>query len=393
MIGAWLLVGCSIALQAGVAADDDLKLDVRRLVRQLDSPLLADRETAEAALLELGPDVLELLPPTSDRTPAEVRLRVERVRRTLQQQAAQTAADASLVTFDSDGWPLSKVLAALSDQSGNAIVDFRRRFGHAVDDPAITVRFDKTPFWKALDEVLDQAGMTVYPYGPERAIHLVARAEGQGLRSAQAWYSGPFRFEPLRVVAQRDLRAADGDWLRVLVEVAWEPKLRPIVMTQPMAKLEVVDSGGETLPLLLDASAVQEIAARDDAIAVELQVPLQLPPRDVDRIGAVRGTLGAMLPGKVETFRFDKLLTAKDVQVRHAGARVTLGQVRRYRDLWQVLVRVRFDEAGEALQSHRGWIFRNEAYLEDADGNKIRHDVFETVAQSRSEERRVGKEC
>ena len=40
--------------------------EVRRLVRQLDAPQLAQREAAEAELLGRGPAVLDLLPPAGD---------------------------------------------------------------------------------------------------------------------------------------------------------------------------------------------------------------------------------------------------------------------------------------------------------------------------------------
>ena len=39
---------------------------VRRLVVQLDADQLARREAAERALIALGPDILEMLPPSSE---------------------------------------------------------------------------------------------------------------------------------------------------------------------------------------------------------------------------------------------------------------------------------------------------------------------------------------
>ena len=46
---------------------------------------------------------------------------------------------------------------------------------------------------------------------------------------------------------------------------------------------------------------------------------------------------------------------------------------------------VRFDDAGDALASHRQWIFNNEAYLEGPDGKPIAYDSFETTAQGKNE--------
>jgi hypothetical protein len=46
---------------------------------------------------------------------------------------------------------------------------------------------------------------------------------------------------------------------------------------------------------------------------------------------------------------------------------------------------VRFDEAANALESHRGWIYNNQAFLLDADGNKVEHAGFETTRQTLNE--------
>ena len=46
---------------------------------------------------------------------------------------------------------------------------------------------------------------------------------------------------------------------------------------------------------------------------------------------------------------------------------------------------VRFDAAGDALASHRQWIFKNPAYLETADGKTLRYESYETTAQGKNE--------
>jgi len=107
---------------------------------------------------------------------------------------------------------LSKILAAFQEQSGNAIVDYRRQFGQPVSDPKLTIALDKTPFWPALDGLLDQAGLTLYSYGRPHALSVVAASGERAVaRLGRASYSGPFRFEPVSIAARRDLREAEGD--------------------------------------------------------------------------------------------------------------------------------------------------------------------------------------
>jgi len=384
MIHCLLLVSSLLAGQVATPAGEELESDVRRLVRQLDAAQLAQREAAEAELLKRGPAILDLLPPPSDRRSAEVRQRLGRVRQKLQQQAADNAARSSTITLHADAMPLSKILAELRRQSGNTIVDHREKSGQPAADPTLKVSFDKTPFWQALDQVLDQAGLTVYPFAERAAINVVAMpGEKPTARKGRACYSGPFRFEPISVLARRDLRQGESS-LVLNVETAWEPRLRIIGLTQRMADVKAIDERGNSLPVA-DAEAQLEIPTSGDAAAVKLDLPLQLPSRDVRRIASLKGKLQAMIPGKIETFRFDKLAKAKNVEKRIAGVTVTLEQVSKNNEAWEVRMLVRFDDAGDALASHRTWIFNNDAHLEGPDGKPIAYDTFETTSQEKNE--------
>jgi hypothetical protein len=379
-----MLIAWSLAGDPSQAAIDDLKQEIRRLVRQLDSDELAQRNAAEEALIGKGPAALDLLPEPTDRTSAEVRERLARVRQKLQQAAVESSAKPSLITLDADAMPLSKVLAALEEQSGNKIVDYRERFGQPASDPALKVHFDKTPFWQALDQVLDQANLTVYPYADDPGLNIVGRALGQTLRVKNAVYAGPFRFEPTRLDAQRDLSNPKASILRLTIEAAWEPRLKPISLAQRLADVQAIDDRSGRLKVESEEAEI-EVPVEGLKSAVELALPFALPPREAKEIARVKGKITASIPGRIEKFRFDDLLKAKNVEKRLAGVTVTLEQVRRNNEAWEVLVRARFDEPGDALASHRGWIFRNEAYLEGPDGKPIAYDTMETTLQTKNE--------
>ena len=93
MFNAVVIMAAALVGQAdGAKTDDDLKLEVLRLVRRLDARELADREAAEKALMEVGPKALDLLPPVDERTPAEVRQRLDRIKVLLQKEQAEAAA-------------------------------------------------------------------------------------------------------------------------------------------------------------------------------------------------------------------------------------------------------------------------------------------------------------
>ena len=384
MVGSMLVVGCLLIGQADGQAPDELKATVRRLARQLDAPQLDKRDVAERELTELGPDVLDLLPPSGSRTPAEVKQRMARIRRTLQQAAAERAAEPSRVTLREDAIPLSKCLAEISRQTGNRIVDFRDQFGQAKTDPALKVDFDKTPFWVALGEVLDQAELVVYPFGPDRAVHLVTRSAATTPADEGVSLAGPLQFMPLDLFARRGLRDPTETSLRLKMQVAWEPRLAPISLKQTLANVTAIDERGQ--PLTIDgAPAELEVPVDPETMAVELTLPMALPPREVKQIANLAGELDALLPGREVTFRFDKLAEAKNVKQQVAGVTVTLERVRKNHEIWEVWVRVQFDKAGGALESHRGWVFNNPAYLEGPDGKPLENDGFETTRRTENE--------
>jgi hypothetical protein len=385
MMTCLLLLGSLLAGQAPTATDQAAQADVARLVRQLDAPQLARRDAAEAELLRRGPAILGLLPAATQRAPAEVQQRLGRIRQKLQRAEAQAATQASLITLRAHAIPLSKALAALQEQSGNRIVDFRARFSQPATDPLLKLDIQAVPFWQALDELLDQAGMTVYPFSEQREIDVVAASGRSGAgRVGRACYRGPFRFQPVRVVAGRDLRQPGSGSLQVTLQVAWEPRLGVINLVARMADLEAVDQRDRPLPVA-DRQAQLDVPITGNAPTVELNLPFQLPGRDVARIARLKGKLTAVMPGKVETFRFAQLAAARNVEKRIAEATVVLEQVRKTSAGCEVCMRVRFDNPGDALASHRTWIFGNEARLEDRDGRSIAYSSYETTLQKRDE--------
>lgn len=48
-------------------------------------------------------------------------------------------------------------------------------------------------------------------------------------------------------------------------------------------------------------------------------------------------------------------------------------------------MRLRLDQPGEALRSHRGWVFDNKTFLLDENGEEIDHAGFETTLQTEEE--------
>lgn len=364
----------------------DLKIEVNHWVRQLNAPELSRRADAETKLLDLGPKILDLLPQYDDKSPAseaQVRETVARIRDQLQRRAAEQSTAASVVTLKATGRPLSGILAELTRQTGNKFKDVRPQMGQEATNPKLTVDFSKTSFWQALDQTLDQAKLTVYPYAAKDELGIMASEPGAAPRVERASYAGPLRLEATQLLAQRNLAVAGPGSLKLTMQVAWEPRLRPITLQLPLASVKAVDDGGTAIAVE-NSEAELERPVDPTGSAVEFQLPLVNPPRTAKSIASIKGTLKALLPGKIETFEFTGVKDAKKVEQHRAGVTVTLDEVRQDGDAWEVRMRVRFDNAANALESFRAWVYNNEAYLNGPKG-QIPNGGFETTEQSKNE--------
>jgi hypothetical protein len=374
--------------QADQAAVDPAAVDqaplVRKLLRELDAAEKSRRDAAEQGLRQLGPSIMPLLPAADDSLPAEVQLRVRRIRDDFEQAQARSSTEASHITLAAKAMPLAEVLAALSKQSGNKLVDLRPQFGEALRNEPITVQFNKTPFWPALDEVLDQSGLALHTIAGEPDIALANRSDTQLPSLGRVSYAGAFRIEATRLTGLRDLRNPSLDSLTLQLEVAWEPRLKPIALFLPSDRIQAVDERGQRLPL---AGGEQELEANTNqgACAATLPIDFVLPPRTVTRLARLSGSLRAMVPGRVEDFRFTGLAGAKRAQQRHAGVTVTLDSAHKNNTILEISIRVKFEKPGQALESHRTWIFNNEAWLESPNGDKLAFAGMETTQQTESE--------
>jgi hypothetical protein len=374
------LTGLFVAALA--VAPQDLAPTVTKLVRQLDAAEKVRREEAERQLLELGPPVLPHLP-APDAGSAEVRLRLARVRTQLETRQGEQQVQASQVTISGKALALGDILSDIEKQTTNKLVDYRREFGQQADKKTLDLDFDKTPFWPAVDQLLDQAGMTIYQYAGVPGLPLVNRAGNALPRYKRGVYAGAFRVEATEITARRDLRDSNGQALKLAVEVAWEPRLAPIAITEAAATVTAIGDNGETLTA--GSGGEFEATVNPGDSSADMPVTFSLPGREMKKIASLKGSFGVMLPGQVEAFRFEKLRSGTPNEQRRGSVKVILDQVRPNNDIWEVRVRVVFDAPGRALESHRTWVLHNEAALETPDKQAIEFAGLETTRQTENE--------
>lgn len=377
-----VLVG-SLEAARPTSPPDTLASVVEQLLEQLDADQLADREAAERKLKEMGPGILSLLPDDDTAVSAEVRHRVSRVRSELQRERSVRVERASRVSLEVQGVPLAEVMAELERQTGNKAV-----FGQGVQKQTergpVDIALQDVPYWRAMDRILDLAALTTYHFSRDPAVILVPAAPRQASRFGRACYSGPFRFEAVRVDAFRELRKPGRGGVQVQVEIAWEPRLAPIGMSQPLQDIQVSGEDGSRLEVS-DRDVVLAPSLPSGTTATELRIPLKPVPRTMISLKKLSGTLRVLLPGAAETFRFSEVQSQVGQQVRRGDARVTLEKVRQNNALWEIRIGVRYNRPSGALESHRGWIYRNECFLLDASGQRVDFAGLETTRQSEVE--------
>lgn len=367
------------------AEADQLEGQVARYVRMLGADTLKVREESEKKLLELGPSILPYLPVPNPRMSNELRSRLQRTIDQLQGQQAAAATAGSTVTLNVDKVKLSDVLKTLEEQSGNAFVDHRGEMGQDVTDPAITLAVKDMPFFEAVDLVLEQAGLTVFPYAtgddgfPLRKIALVDQNTPSMWRRKYVSYDGAFRFEAVDLQATRGLRDNDESKLTLEIDAAWEPRLSPISASIDFSGV-VAELGEGQDPLAVLRGGKQSLDMY--GTSVRFPITLQLPSRDVTEIKQIRGKISALLPGRIETFRFEKLTNLGDdgLSKKQGDVTVFVENVRKNRDVWEVRLRAKFENDAGAFESHlAGWVANNELYLVSAKDpeKKIEYDADE----------------
>lgn len=358
----------------------DIAAKVRALVGKqgLGHDEMAKRDEAEKALVALGPDVLAHLPTISPRMPAEDQVRLKRVRKVLEDAVVATATKPSVVTLSGE-MPLSEAIKQISQQTGNKLVDYRERFNQEGSDPKIKVDVKAVSFWQALDTVLDAAGLTIYNYDEERgALAYTSKGETAKPRVGSGSYSGLFRLEPSKIEATRDLKSSSMHSLRLTVDAIWEPRVTPIVLEVPLAEVSAKDENGKSLDIDKTEGTL-EVPVEGTGAAVEIDFPLTAPSRSVKTLASLSGKITAVVLGKVESFEFVDIDKAKSAELERGGVTVVVESCRKNGDIYDVSMRVRFDRAANALESHRAWIYDNECFLLDGQNRKFENVGLEAT--------------
>jgi hypothetical protein len=382
--GALVWAGTGILFSA--KADDtkaDLQAKVKKLIEQLDNKEFAKREAAKNDLIKLGPDILPYLPESDAKLSPEQINRLTAIRTTLREAVAEKVLTPRLVTLQKESIPLTQALAELTKQSGTQVEDMR---ADRTTDPTMKLNLEKATFWQAVDTVARQADLRVVLDHKEGKVAL---ADGPNRTvPGSVSYSGLFRVAVKRIQADQDLES-QGHFCIAHLEVAWEPRFRPLFLESQPATFEIKDDKGNVLKGFEQGGGRVPLSER---IAAQVQVRLEAPKRTALNLGLFKGSLNVLGPTKMVLFSFDKL--AQTDKSKPAPSQVKDGIKLTLREfevegkdndqLWKVRLMLEYPEGGPEFESFEQWLVNNEAYLEKKDGKKrIQTGNSETDAQGR----------
>lgn len=156
-------------------------LSVPRLVEQLGDADYRERDRAGRLLRGLGPAALAELRPARNHADPEVRRRVNEIVADL--ETAELLAP-KLVTLDAKDRTLRQIFQDVTRQTGYKIESFGGN-----EQQHYSFKFERVPFWQAVDRVSNAAGLVYQPYYGDGAVHLQA----QESYVPYLYYDGSFR--------------------------------------------------------------------------------------------------------------------------------------------------------------------------------------------------------
>ena len=378
-MGIVVLLGAMLG-SAARGQEAALRDRVRQLVGRLASEDMAAREEAEKGLIELGQRALPLLPDGVEAQSSEAKESLERVRKALEEAGAELNLGASKVTLQGEGIRLSEAIQELQKQTGNIVRDLREQFGQEATNPAMNLDLKDVSFFEALDRVCQEAGVGLNFFTGDGSIGLVARAMAmpgqEGSVEAPGngkWisYTGPFRVQVVKITLERDFLNGQNA-ANVRLEVAWEPRLRPMLLTLPSKDVSIKDDRGEAVPPALQEEETS-VPLRADNPVVEANINMKSPDRAARKLDEVKLKATVTIPSGTRTFTFPDLTKPEKRTQGKMGVELVSTGVDDF--VWKVRIIVSQPGGeGPAYDSYQQGLFNNQIWLQRADGSRFEHN-------------------
>ena len=169
-------------------------------------------------------------------------------------------------------------------------------------------------------------------------------------------YTGPFRIT-LKEYATAKVFAAGAATANAQFEVAWEPRLRPMLLSLKATDVEILDDlGNKVMPTVDDETGT--IVLRPDNPSAEMNINMLAPERKATELTSLKVKAEVTIPAGIRTFNFPKL-DVKNVTKKQGDIAVTLESSDVDESVWKVHVVLEMPGTGPAFESYRQGLFNN----------------------------------
>ncbi len=375
---------------------------IEKLVKALGETSVTQRNAAEKELLKLGPDALPFLPETT-KSP-ETKMRLNRIRVALERQNVEDSLEAGSVSirdFTGKGEiPVSRISEILTKQTQNT-VEF------SLPEEAVfklpKKEAETLPFWEFLDSFCDEFHLAPQSLPGKKGLKLapsLRTTARNAKKNPRVAYLKPLRLEPLKVTSSVLLSNEKLSAILQL-EMAWEPRILPVFAYLKLSEAEFFANGKlmADSPRKMPETEYEILIGAEEVRALcELPISGSLIPTGAENM-TLRGTLSTVACGTWKDFVFTELEEKLNrnfppISHRTAAALVTLSDLRseieteNADDTVSYLVatlRYRYEESHEAMESHRTWIYENDAELVLPNGERIASERSEMLRQTPNE--------
>jgi hypothetical protein len=116
--------------------------------------------------------------------------------------------------------------------------------------------------------------------------------------------------------------------------------------------------------------------------SAQIEIQMQRPDRQAPKLKSMEGQFVISVPGELHEYRFEKFGGGGRQTQKYGDVSVRLEGSRRNGPVYEMRLFVEFGDAAGALDSFRGWVMSNRAYLLDAQGGRLENVGFQTYAAS-----------
>lgn len=356
-----------------VVTQSQIKQQIAQLIKKLDSNQRAVRQQAELELVTLGKPVLSLLPPPELVSSNSVRDTLLRVREQIEKRVAKDSIKASVINLKGKR-PLNIILAKIVEQTGNQLDS--ADLSNTILKTKVDVDYVDRPFWEVIDDLTRKLHLTCQINSSNGHLELNQTPQTKQNPPAQTTlicYSGPFRIEIESILRRPLVGSTSRELLRATFLIQVEPRLRPLFLSYASSEIQAKGNATRKLPPY-NPYAKYELPLGEGGKNLKFTMQWIMDGNQLPKTIQIQGRLKMELAAETLPITFDHLARSKGAIRRRGNISVELVDTEsiKHNSTQNLNVRIAlsYDYSGPAFESHRTWIYHNQAFLQNPQGKK-----------------------